>query len=349
MHGAQYFGSTSYPQMFQAEEHVGDHLGLAGDFTWKSDDFQDESVLRLQACGTWWHAAHRQRPLKNKQWRPGGRDSIAWDMAESLGSWHVEPLIGHDGNVSNGTGILLQFETCRWTSGNPGGPDAESSLRPDAGCGADLDSMVNAGSISLCYGVGLCVSTGRRMLVLQTDHAVATGCDVSLQATVKGLGLARSYRQYVKSVDKPRGLREPPEPEMRIWSCFSRRPPLSCNNAESDAGLGSTVPHLGSAAAETCTRENSMGLVLEGERAVQDSKSMFSQAGTGNLPTAVERTASRLPATTCEKSKKSSVEAADLTADEIGVDGSPGSDLEDDFPYGSDLEGELPYGSLDGS
>lgn len=190
--------------MFQAEGNLGDSQVVAGDFRWTSPDGKEEAVLRLQESGKWWHAAHSLRVANAPQsdwWNLASylqeQHVTVWDMAESLGSWRLEPIFCKDGETPDGVGVVLQCETCRWSSGGPSCPERSSKLRPDVKPGQDVKASVNLGRVAPCYVLRFCPVTGRRILVLRRELWGGSGpqSNESPSAIMCGLGFAKNYRQ----------------------------------------------------------------------------------------------------------------------------------------------------------
>mmetsp|Transcript_77137 Transcript_77137/g.218287 ORF Transcript_77137/g.218287 Transcript_77137/m.218287 type:complete len:352 (-) Transcript_77137:107-1162(-) len=187
--------------MFQVEDSSGDNIGIAGDFSWRSPDGKQEAILRLQPGGKWWHAAHAvtaKGPLRRNLWQPADTDLKShkdWQMAESIGSWRVEPTFCANGEDPDGVAVVLLCETCRWTSSDACGSDKPAKFRPDLMHGLHLAAMVELGQVVLPYAVRWCPTSGRPSLYLQMDLKGGHCRDESPWVAVQGLGFARSYRQ----------------------------------------------------------------------------------------------------------------------------------------------------------
>mmetsp|Transcript_12627 Transcript_12627/g.25688 ORF Transcript_12627/g.25688 Transcript_12627/m.25688 type:complete len:311 (+) Transcript_12627:101-1033(+) len=191
--------------MFQAEENLSEQEAIAGDFRYLSPNGLYEAILRLQPGGKWWHSAHCQtvdRGANTDWWYREVATESVWEMAESLGSWRVEPLF-EDGEA-NGIAVVLQCESCRWVGGKQSSLDGSSKLRLDDQQGCCLDSLIGSGQVALCYAMRWSPATGKRSLILQMEareasHAGHSGPGVAdpreaFQLAVQGLGFARCYQ-----------------------------------------------------------------------------------------------------------------------------------------------------------
>lgn len=177
--------------MWEADESTGDYLGLAGDFKWVSPDGKAEAVLRLQPSGTWWHAAHNQRSHRQEadDWwditaffDEGPESSVAgWDMAESLGSWKVEPIFDEDGEHTDGMGVVLQCDACKWASCDQDGKTSET------------------GEVEVRLGFAVRSISGKQQLLLRTVQGQDDSCKDNAKRVLKDLGFAKSYRRVPNS------------------------------------------------------------------------------------------------------------------------------------------------------
>lgn len=186
--------------MLGEKDGPGDHIGIAGDFNWKSQDGKEEAVLRLQPSGMCWHAAHRQHAKMapaSKWWHAASYievdGSTNWEMAESLGSWCVQPLYDGLSDTFNGTSVLITCESYRWTSDEPDLKIAQANTLWPGGDGGELDHLIDNGKLTLCYAVRWCPLTGRRNLVLVTEHE--SYMDGGPWVAVQTLGFAKTYSE----------------------------------------------------------------------------------------------------------------------------------------------------------
>jgi len=155
---------------------------FAGEYHWRSKDGTREGVLRLQASGQWWHAAH-QSPIINIDNAPPPSPDLntpaklgkVWEMAESLGSWQMDQGVG---------AISLTCEHCRWASDKP---DEDHVFKPSQQKMGEMDDLVASGVMVFHYVPGRCPSTGRRRLEFQLKP------NYRLPVEARMLGFARGY------------------------------------------------------------------------------------------------------------------------------------------------------------
>eukprot|EP00420_Gonyaulax_spinifera_P011507 CAMPEP_0197939794 /NCGR_PEP_ID=MMETSP1439-20131203/120233_1 /TAXON_ID=66791 /ORGANISM="Gonyaulax spinifera, Strain CCMP409" /LENGTH=345 /DNA_ID=CAMNT_0043562935 /DNA_START=1 /DNA_END=1035 /DNA_ORIENTATION=- len=260
--------------MLPAEGHPGDQIGIAGDFGWRSPDGLEEAVLRLQPSGKWWHAAHshgQPKSARRNLWHSAAHVEAQsrkhWEMAESLGSWHVEPAFCDDEEASQVLAVVLHCESCRWASGDPKVRGGANKLRPDLKRGShDLASSVELGEVAFCYVVRWCPTTRRPSLVLQTE----LGCDEDHRIAVRGLGFARSYRHQRRgpepSRDEARRRGSPAAPPAEL--SLAQRPPRggpvvgAPGAAVAGTALGYNAAHAGGAAAHTAAAAGGAAAVV---------------------------------------------------------------------------------------
>lgn len=216
---------------------------VEGDYRWTSQDGEAEGLLRLRPGGQFWHAVHRatsergrivgsgsrsrrraKPPAQTNIWKAykgdfgpaGERDGVQdlagdyeeidiWEIAESLGSWVPVELSGDGSHAALGRAVLLTCEHWHWKSSHPTAP---SSLRPTEASRDELDAMVDAGQLILCYSASQDKSTGVKTLELQmqSDRIVGPADSPSsklprhirmrsVQAAFQTLGFARLYEQ----------------------------------------------------------------------------------------------------------------------------------------------------------
>lgn len=199
---------------------------IAGNYSASSPDGAVQSRLRLQPGGTWWHSAHRSaeeklrilaaRSPKEKESQKyrsfvkaykdsafeeippdrsldsyaGDFESVAvWELAEALGSWEAS-----DG-PSGETALALRCEHWSWKCSHPAAPMV---LRPSEDGRRELDDVVEAGQLQLCYALRR-DGAGTRCLELQTSGHPSWDLQQrhqrlrSLQAAFQTLGFGRCY------------------------------------------------------------------------------------------------------------------------------------------------------------
>merc|ERR1712008_62661 len=116
-----------------------------------------------------------------------------WEQAEALGSWQLLQL-----PRGGGQAVLLNCESCRWAS------DLDSCrhprLRPLAKARQELDTIVTAGRLALCYTVRHCDTMGPVTLEMLLLHdfslsgLLSTPARVSAaRAAVETLGFRMVY------------------------------------------------------------------------------------------------------------------------------------------------------------
>mmetsp|Transcript_47213 Transcript_47213/g.109205 ORF Transcript_47213/g.109205 Transcript_47213/m.109205 type:complete len:281 (-) Transcript_47213:32-874(-) len=223
------------------EKGPGGDEDVSGDYRWKLLD-GTESILRLRAGGLWWHAVHRftkercrivddnaqerrnaKPTLETKIWREykgdfglkreqSGfeelvgeyREVEVWEIAECLGSWTTVRQTVDEGAPASDAVVLLTCENWSWKASHPTAPLA---LRPTEDCRRELNEMVDASQLALCYSVSRDPASGGRRLDLNMQYdgtnregsvpsqAVPRHIRMrSLQAAFQTLGFARSYR-----------------------------------------------------------------------------------------------------------------------------------------------------------
>lgn len=135
-----------------------------GDYKWKTPDGACEALLRLREGGLWWHAAHHS---STQQMQPGAKDVELWEMAESVGSWSLVARSRVEGAVSpSSSGVMLFFESCRWTAAHP---EAQLRLRPAPKDREETEELCASGSLVACFAVTECDQTGERQLELLVE------------------------------------------------------------------------------------------------------------------------------------------------------------------------------------
>ncbi|CAK0844721.1 unnamed protein product [Prorocentrum cordatum] len=195
----------------------------AGDYAWRSEDGQVEALLRLRENGQWWHAVHRQarergrvvhrgesQPEPNRQeennvWRAykdfsrGATDSASdeaqrrrffgeyedvsvWEIVEALGCWQqVEPAQGCAPETSGA--LLLTCDSWHIRSSHPSAP---AVFRPTEEGRKEIDAMMEAGQLLLCYVLGD-AGAGTRSLELQA-HFEAAPPQAAVPSVPRGVG-----------------------------------------------------------------------------------------------------------------------------------------------------------------
>merc|ERR1712232_1099006 len=117
-------------------------------------------------------------------------------------------------------GVLLTCSNCSWKTNHPNAPLV---LRPAEDSRAEIEDMINAGQVYLCYSTRHDEHTGERMLdlsfniddvcELSGDSLAIAGAAASrrtrlrnFQAAFQTLGFARSYKaQAPSTVDTTKG------------------------------------------------------------------------------------------------------------------------------------------------
>lgn len=174
---------------------------VSGDYSWRSPDDGKEGLLRLHAGGQWWHAVHRTSTERGRVVDPSmrrgpsqqavnivraykdfdfvGRDAgdarrtlqelageyqtlEVWETAEALGSYR---LLRTGGSWA----LVLQCQHCSWRSNFLTAP---LELRPSDEARAEVEGMIDADQLVLCYSVDE-VSRQLKLLLNLDADAVA--------------------------------------------------------------------------------------------------------------------------------------------------------------------------------
>merc|ERR1712187_639705 len=157
----------------------------------------------------------------NLDFRGEFEDVTIWEIAESLGFWWrvgrncCEGTTAAAGSskeapaLESGELVILRCGSWHWRTSHPTAP---LTLRPTDEVSAEIDSMIDASQLLLCFATRRCSRTGMRLLELQsrlqTPEEALLGASAesassstrhkrlrSLQAALQTLGFARTYQK----------------------------------------------------------------------------------------------------------------------------------------------------------